>query len=119
MSGSQGYTNQVFLQKALGVRPTEDNDRVGARFEECKVHHLTINGLYFTRPMFDNNKTVYGPASYTWPVDGTTGGASAGTAHTHDEPVPTNGPRVGQRCLIAWAVTVRGGMVPWVLGWSA
>ncbi len=79
------------------TRATEDPDRVGGVFEECKVYSLISGKMMFTRPMFDNNATVYGPVQYN--LSGT--------------------PSPGDRILIVWAVTVAGGLRPWVVGWSS
>jgi hypothetical protein len=101
------------------TRATEDDEHIGARFEECAFHHIDSLGIYFTRPMYDNKKTVYGPAPYTWPEAGVTGAASTGTAHTHTEPIPSPAPTVGDRVLVAWVITLTRGFRPWVIGWSA
>jgi hypothetical protein len=106
--------------RIFGTRATEDDEHIGARFEECAFHHIDADGIYFTRPMYDNKKTVYGPAPYTWPAAGVTGATSVSTfgTHTHTEPIPTPAPMAGDRLLIAWVTTLTGGFRPWVLGWS-
>ena len=102
------------------TRATEDSAHIGARFEECKFHHIDSLGIYFTRPMYDNNKTMWGPAPYTWPIAGVTGATAVSTfgTHTHTEPIPAPAPTTGDRVLVAWATTLTGGFRPWVLGWA-
>jgi hypothetical protein len=102
----------------FGGRPTEDVDNIGARFEQCTFVRVDDSGVYFTRPMLDANKTIWGPAPWTWPADNTTGDASAGTNHTHDVPVASNGPAAGDRLLVAFLTVPNGGSQPWVLGWA-
>lgn len=111
--------NNALVHTIFGRRAVEDDSNIGASFEQCTFHHLSDAGVYFTRPMLDNGKTIHGPAALTWPADNTTGAASAGTAHTHDMPVPTNGPVVGDNLLVAFVTVPNGGAVPWVLGWSS
>ena len=104
-----------------GTRSGENTDHSGGQFEECVVHHTDSTGLYFTRPMFDKNKTIYGPAPYAWPGVGVTGATAVSTfgTHTHTTPVPTTSPIAGDKVLIVWAVMAMGGFRPWVIGWSA
>lgn len=102
----------------FGVRSGEDTGESNGQFEECKVHHINSDGLYFTRPMYDKNVTVYGPAPYTWPLAGVTE-FDTGLTHTHALDIPATAPVKGDRVLIAWVASFEGGMRPWVLGWDA
>lgn len=111
--------NAAMARAFFKRRAVEDDSNIGGSFEECKFHHEDSTGVYFTRPMLDNNKTICGPAPWTWPGAGVTGAATAGTAHTHTVPVPTNGPVSGDRLLIAFVTVPNGGSRPWVLGWSS
>ena len=102
-------------------RAVEDDNNIGGSFEECTFHHFNSKGIYFTRPMLDNKATIWGPAPWTWPADNTTGPTAVSTfgTHTHDMPVPTNGPIAGDRLLVVFVAVPNGGLRPWVLGWSA
>jgi hypothetical protein len=112
--------NAAMVRTIFGRRAVEDDNNAGASFEQCTFHHLGDLGVYFTRPMLDNNKTIHGPAVWTWPADNTTGPTAVSTfgTHTHDMPTPTNGPSAGDRLLIAFVTVPNGGSEPWVLGWS-
>ena len=103
------------------TRDTEDELHIGGKIEECRVHHTDTNGLYFTRPMFDSDKTIYGPVQYAWPPLGVTGATAVSTfgTHTHSEPIPVGAPDTGDVVLIIWAVMLQGGYRPWVVGWIA
>lgn len=113
------YENAAMARAIFKRRAVEDDNNIGGSFEECKFLSADESGVYFTRPMYDNNATKWGPAPMMWPADNTTGAASAGTAHTHDMPVPTNGPQTGDRLLVVFAVVANGGSRPWVIGWSS
>jgi hypothetical protein len=103
------------------TRSGDTTGNTGGEFEECKVHHVDATGLYFTRPMFDNNVSLWGPAPYTWPAVGVTGATAVSTfgTHTHSEPTPSNGPDAGDRVLIAWVAASIDGLRPWAIGWDA
>jgi hypothetical protein len=111
--------NAAIVRAVFKRRAVEDDNNMGSTFEQCSFLYSNEDGVYFTRPMLDNSKTKWGPAFWTWPADNTTGPASTGTAHTHDMPVPTNGPSAGDRLLIAFVTVPNGGAQPWVLGWAA
>ena len=119
--GLQPRQAASIARSVFHTREVDDTAHIGGHFEECKVHHINGNDLYFTRPMFDNNKTVYGPAPFAWPQATVTGATSVSTfgTHTHTEGVPPQIPVPGDRVLIAWVRSITGGFRPWVLGWSA
>lgn len=111
--------NAAMARMFFNRRAVEDDGNIGGSFEECTFHHANSDGAFFTRPMLDNKETIWGPAPWTWPADNTTGLPSAGTSHTHDIPIPPNGPVAGDRLLVVFVTVVNGGRRPWVLGWSA
>lgn len=113
------YEDAAMARAFFKRRVVEDDNNIGGSFEECKFISADDSGVYFTRPMLDDSSTRWGPAPWTWPALGVTGAASAGTAHTHSVPVPTNGPQAGDRLLVVFVTVPNGGLRPWVIGWSA
>jgi hypothetical protein len=113
--------NNALARVVFNRRAVEDDNNIGGRFEQCQFHHISAAGVFFTRPMYDNNKTIWGPAPWTWPAAGVTGATAVSTfgTHTHVTPVPTNGPVAGDLLLVVFVAVPNGGLRPWVLGWSA
>lgn len=113
--------NAAIVRAVFKRRAVEDDNNIGGSFEQCTFHHVNASGVYFTRPMLDNSKTIWGPAPWTWPIAGVTGATTVGIygSHTHVVPVPINGPHAGDRLLIVFVSVPNGGLRPWVLGWSA
>lgn len=99
----------------------------GASFEECVVHHVDASGIWFTRPDFDNNATMFGPAPFTWesvvldsgpdsyPQPWDTDVTVCTVPHSHQIPFTINEPQKGDRLLICWLGARQGN--PWAIGW--
>jgi hypothetical protein len=103
------------LQRAIfGTRGS--TPAANGSVEECKIHHVDGTGCYFTRPDFDHDKHVFGPAPYAWTTANVTGAAGTGP-HTHSVSVPGGAPVSGDRCLVVWAGVVGGQTKPWVVSW--
>lgn len=97
----------IFLGK-----PFDGEDKGEAEFAEGKITSISLAGIMFTIPTYDESKYVWGPAPYpAWMDKPTNDGGTGASAHTH----VMVGPQVGDRCLILFPTGTT--IDPWVIGW--
>jgi hypothetical protein len=100
-SGMDPTMSAVLMSKVLGRRATESSSGETGSFEHCIIASVTtaddITSITFTRPMYDDNATKYGPVQFN--LSGT--------------------PEAGDNVLIAWVEGPSNhNLIAWVLGWS-